>query len=65
MFIFLLRRLSVRSRRRVGLALLVVGLALFAASAAVAAGMLIHAVVVVVVGAVLFASAEVSRRRAS
>jgi drug/metabolite transporter (DMT)-like permease len=65
MLIFLLlRRLSPRSRIVTGLVLVAAGLALVVISAAVAAGLLIHGVGLTVIGAVLYTSAVVSRRRA-
>ena len=65
MFLFLLlRRLSPRGRRTVGLGLMATGLALVAVSATLAAGLLVHGIVIAVAGAVALASGLSSGRRA-
>ena len=65
MFIFLLlRRLSPRRRAILGVALMTAGLALAGVSAALSAGLLIHGIALIVIGAVMCTSAVVSARRA-
>lgn len=64
LLIFLVRRLSVRGRLIAGLAITLAGAALIVASAAGAAGLLIHGVITVVIGGILVSSAEASRHRA-
>jgi drug/metabolite transporter (DMT)-like permease len=64
MFILLLRRLSPRGRAIFGVVLMAAGLALAGVSAAVSAGLLIHGIALIVIGAVLCTSAIVSAKRA-
>jgi hypothetical protein len=62
-FLLLLRRLSPRARLITGAVLVVAGLAVVAASAAVP-GLLVHGIILTVIGAVICASAAASGRRA-
>jgi hypothetical protein len=64
LLMLLFRRLSVRHRRLVGLGLMVVGLMVTVISAALAPGLVVHGVVVVVLGSVLFGQAAFTNRRA-
>ena len=66
MFLFLLwRRLSPHGRRTVGLGLMAAGLAPIAVSATLAAGLLVHGLVIAVAGSVGLASGLSSGRARS
>lgn len=64
MILFLLRRLSHRGRRNVGLGLVALGLALVVVAVAVASGLLVHGLVIAVIGAAVVAHSVKSERRA-
>jgi hypothetical protein len=64
LLMLLFRRLPVGHRRLVGLGLMVVGLMVVVTSAALAPGLMVHGVVVVVLGGVLFGQAALTSRRA-
>jgi drug/metabolite transporter (DMT)-like permease len=61
----LLRRLSPRTRILVGSLIVAAGVALTAVSIAVAAGLLVHGVALAVIGAVMWTSGMVAKRRAA
>jgi drug/metabolite transporter (DMT)-like permease len=65
MIIFLLRRLSPRGRRFVGLGLVAAGLVLIAVSATLVPGLLVHGFVLAAVGAAVVAFSIVSGRRSN
>jgi hydrogenase-4 membrane subunit HyfE len=60
----LLRRLSPRTRIIVGVVTAAAGLVLAAVAAAVAAGLIVHGVALAVIGAVIWISGIVAKRRA-
>jgi len=62
--LLLIRRLSPRTRTITGAVLVAAGLALVGVSVTLAPGLLVHGIVLIVVGAVLWTSAVVTRRRA-
>jgi drug/metabolite transporter (DMT)-like permease len=62
--LLLIRRLSPRARTITGVVLAAAGLALIGVSVTLAAGLLVHGIALTVIGAVLWTSAIVTRRRA-
>jgi drug/metabolite transporter (DMT)-like permease len=60
----LLRKLSPRTRIIAGSAVVAAGLVLAAVAAAVASGLVIHGVALAVIGAIMWTSGMVSKRRA-
>jgi drug/metabolite transporter (DMT)-like permease len=62
--LLLIRRLSPRTRTIVGAVLVVAGLTLVGVSVTLAAGLLVHGILLTVIGAALWTSAVVTRRRA-
>jgi len=64
MLLRLLRRLSPRTRIIVGVVTVAAGFVLAAVAAAVAAGLVVHGVALAVIGAVLWTSGIVSKKRA-
>ncbi len=62
LFVILLRRLGLRVRRIVGLALLMVGLILLALSAIVTPAILVHGVITTTLGVALLASTRHAHR---
>jgi drug/metabolite transporter (DMT)-like permease len=62
--LLLIRHLSPRARTITGVVLAAAGLALVGLSVTLAAGLLVHGIALTVIGAVLWTSAIVTRRRA-
>jgi drug/metabolite transporter (DMT)-like permease len=62
--LLLIRRLSPRTRTITGAVLTAAGMVLVGVSVTLAAGLLVHGIVLIVIGAVLWTSAVVTRRRA-